>query len=226
MYVSQLRKLVGQGAAADEGARLPAAGRTRGARRRALRAPDATRQGQGCAGAVARPASLRRSPTADSRSRRSRAWRSCGCRRSRIGSRPISPSAATRQLVGELEALVSEHRCGSACVASSCSPSTGPAARQRRSRHIKVRAGSLTDELGIELGRELRELEPADPAQDPSLDRRAAGRRGGRRGRAPSSVARTSSATRGRTRRSSGGAGTCSAHRGRAGDRKTVSPRS
>ena len=61
-------------------------------------------------------------------------------------------------------------RCASACGRSTCSRSTGRAARRRRWRASAQARRALVDELGLEPGRELRELEQAILAQDPALD--------------------------------------------------------
>ena len=110
------------------------------------------------------------SPTRSSRGRPSRVLRSCDWLRSSAGSRLTSNSAATRDLVGELDALVKVH----------------PLRERMRSQHMLAlyRSGRqaealgsfqeartmLVEELGIEPGPVLRQLELAILRQDSSLD--------------------------------------------------------
>ena len=138
----------------------------------------------------------RRSPTSPTRG--SCRTRPCGSRsgvskRSRSASRPISRLGRHAELVAELEGLVREH----------------PLRERLRAQHMLAlyRSGrqadalasfrdarrSLVDELGIEPGRELRELEQAILAQDPALDRRA---RAALRGRRPLVAAASRSSPR------------------------------
>ena len=141
------------------------------ARRTTRRRSSVRRSGSGAA---------RRSPTSPStRSprRRSPGWRSCAWPRSRSGSTPISRSGATHELVAELEALVARHplrerlrgqlmlalyRCG----------------RQAEALEVYQDARRvLVDELGLEPGRALQELEQAILRQDPIARRPSAPRR-------------------------------------------------
>ena len=105
-----------------------------------------------------------------SRRPRSRGSRRRGSRRSRIGSTPILLSGSRRGWSGELESLVAEHplrerlqgqlmlalyRCGRQADALES--------------YRKARA-SLVEELGLEPGPRLQELERAILAHDPALD--------------------------------------------------------
>ena len=108
VYVSQLRKIVGD-RVSREGGRLPVAHRSGRARRGTLRAarergrrraaPTFVSRGRRAARRGARPLARTRArgPRATSRSRRarSRASRSCASSRTRTGSRPSSGSGAT-----------------------------------------------------------------------------------------------------------------------------------
>ena len=167
--------------------------RAAGGRGQARRWPRARRDGgaraSGGAGAVARTAAgrprfERRSPQARDRAARGAAAGRAGA----IGSRPTWRWAATTWSASSRRWSPST-RCASACGASSCSRSTARAGRPRRSS-LPGRAPALVDELGIEPGRELRELEQAILRQDPALDlapvaaERAAGRGRVRRPRA------------------------------------------
>ena len=73
-------------------------------------------------------------------------------------------------LVPELEALTASTRCASGCAGSSCSRSTGRGGRPRRCACTRDTRRRLVDELGIEPGQRLRELEQAILRQDPALD--------------------------------------------------------
>ena len=122
VYVSQLRKLVGDAWSRDgagyslrvEPDELDAARfeRLAGEAAAALGRSELRRGSRACRrGAGARGAGPRSSTfsTSRSHSRRSCGSRSCGWPRSRTGSRRRSASAATTRSIGELEALVAEH---------------------------------------------------------------------------------------------------------------------
>ena len=105
------------------------------------------------------------------------------------------------ELVPELEALVAEQPVPRAArAASSCSRSTAPGGRQRRSTCTGGAAPAARDELGLEPGEELRRLEQAILAHDraiagprpPGAPARR-GRRARRRARWPSRSAPSSS---------------------------------
>ena len=90
--------------------------------------------------------------------------------RSEIVSTRISPSAANVELLPELETLVAGAICTvNACGASSCSRP------HRAGRQADVLAAYqatrqvLVDELGLEPGRELREMEAAILVHEPAL---------------------------------------------------------
>ena len=72
------------------------------------------------------------------------------------------------ELVAELEALVEASRCASAPAGSSCSRFTARVVRPMRSLPTESRE-TLVEELGIDPGPELRELEAAILRQDASL---------------------------------------------------------
>ena len=94
---------------------------------------------------------------------------SCGSRRSRNASRPTSPSAVDAALVTELETLVSEHPYRERLRAQLM------LALYRSGRQADAldayQAGRrvLQDELGLEPGKELRDLEAAILRQDEAL---------------------------------------------------------
>ena len=111
----------------------------------------------------------RTSPMRTSRSRPSHGWKSCGSRRSSAGSKPISswPPRGPRRRA----------RCprqGASVARADAEPaharplSVGPAGGCTGSYH-EARA-TLVDELGIEPGPVLHQLERAILRQDPSLD--------------------------------------------------------
>ncbi len=112
----------------------------------------------------------RTSPPSRSRRARSRASKSYAWLPSRSGSRPTSPSAATRSSSPSSRRSSVSIRCGSVCARSSCSPSTARAARRRRSTCTGRRAGCSPTSSGLEPGRRLQELERAILNQDPELD--------------------------------------------------------
>ena len=81
-------------------------------------------------------------------------------RRPRRGAGTPSWSASSRRWSAST-------RCASACAASSCSRSTAPGRQAEALDAYQDARRALVDELGIEPGRELRELEQAILAQDP-----------------------------------------------------------
>ena len=146
------------------------------------RRPRVLRDGAGAV-ARARAGRVRRAVRARSRERTSR---SCGWRASRTGSRPISPSVATRTWPASWRRSSRATRCARRCTGCSCSRSTAPAARPRRSRRYERFRRTLDDELGIEPSATLKELQHQHPQPGPRP--RAARRRAGAR-RTPSGCA-------------------------------------
>ena len=103
--------------------------------------------------------------------------RICGCRRSSCGSTRGSRSASTARSWRSSRSSSPPSRTASGCASSSCSRSTARVASRTRSTPTRTRAASL-DELGVEPGPALRELERAvlrhDPALAPEAPRRGA----------------------------------------------------
>ena len=113
----------------------------------------------------------RRWPSSPSRSR---AWRPPGWRSSsspawRTGSRRTSRWGATRTWSPSSRRWSPAIRCASACAGSSCSASTAPAARRRRSPPTASSAPRIDEQLGLEPSLGLRELERRILQQDPAL---------------------------------------------------------
>ena len=189
VYVSRLRKALGDGGRARHHAPAATAARARRASstptgssgslaegRAALAAGDADRRRAIAARTRSRCGAGRRWPTwRTSRSRRREIARLEELRLAALEERVEADLALGRhaELVGELEALVAEHPRASACARSSCSRSTAAAARPTRSQVYQDARSALVEELGLEPGEELRELERAMLAQDPALDRAA-----------------------------------------------------
>ena len=150
---------------------------------------------------MARPAARRPRLRARSRRPRSRGWRSCASPRSRSASRPTWRSGRHAELVGELEALVARApaaRAPARPAHARALPLRPPGRGARASTGTRARA--LVEELGIEPGRALRELEQAILAQDADArPRRARPRQAPSAGREPSSAASASSTSSARS---------------------------
>ena len=103
---------------------------------------------------------------------RDRAPRGAAARRARGAHRRRARARPPRR--GGRRARGADRRApatASACARSSCSRSTAATARPTRCRSTRTRRSQLVDELGIEPGERLRELERAILAQDPALAR-------------------------------------------------------
>ena len=113
-----------------------------------------------------------------SRPRRSRGSRSCGSRRSSSGSTPTSLSAVSAALVPELEALVAEHPYASGLRAQLMLALYRSGRQADALDAYRTARRTLDDELGLEPGPELRELEAAILRHDAAtVARRLASRR-------------------------------------------------
>ena len=80
------------------------------------------------------------------------------------------PSAATRRSCPSCRASPASTRCANVCRGRRCSPSTAAADRRTPSTLYQSARRRLVDELGLEPGRELRELQRRILEQHPSLD--------------------------------------------------------
>ena len=182
VYVSRLRKLLGDGRlvtrppgyvlrvdpgeldlGALRGARDEGARRWRPATRRRPR-----RLARG-ARALARPAAGRPRLRAV-RAGRDRAARGAAARGARGAHRRRARARAPRELVGELEALVAEHPLRERLRGAADARAVPVRPPGRGARGLPQARAALVDELGLEPGRELRELQAAILRQDPSLD--------------------------------------------------------
>ncbi len=144
--------------------RAARAGGARRARGRATRPPPRSRSARRSRSGAGRRS--RTSSTSRSRRRRSRGSRSCAPSSSRSGSTPISRSAATPSSSPSSRRSSRPSRCASARARSSCSRSTARAGRPTRSPPTAQARETLVEELGIDPGPELRELEAAILRQD------------------------------------------------------------
>ena len=107
--------------------------------------------------------------------------RNCGWRRSSNGSRPISPSAATRTSSASSRPSSASTRCASACGDSSCSPCTGRAGRPRRWRPTAPRGRRSSSTSGSSQGpRSASSRRRSCARTGPRPRRHAAGRRSAR----------------------------------------------
>ena len=182
VYVSRLRKALGGG---RRGARRVAPGYMLRAGRCRARPPRFERARRG--GRGAEPASAaadaargaRALARAAARRLRVRAVRAGGDRpargaplasRSRSGSTPTSRSGATPSSSPSSKRSSRSIRCARVCAAADARALPLRAARPRRSRSTRRRAGRSSTELGIEPEPALQELEKAILRQDPSLE--------------------------------------------------------
>ena len=110
------------------------------------------------------------SRSSGNRSRGSRAGgsRSYASRRSRSGSRPTSRSAGTRELIGELEALIAEHPHRER-LRGQLMLALYRSGRQAEALEAYRQARATLDELGIEPSEELHALEKQILTHDASL---------------------------------------------------------
>ena len=186
MHVSRLRRVLGgdaDGGARHARPRLRAARRARPDRRPPLRAagrpgPRGARRGRsaalgGDAGAgarsLARPAA-RRSRRRAVRPARDRAPRGSARRGARAARWRRGCSSAPMPIWSPRSRRSSPSTpTGSGCARSSCSRSIAPTARPSALQAYQDTRRRLVDELGIEPGERLRELERAILAQDPAL---------------------------------------------------------
>ena len=205
VYVSQLRRALGSTTIVTRSSGYAIDPRAGPARPRALRDPD--RRAEDAppaeAGELLREALalFRGPPLVDApllgpARPRPTGWRSCGWPRSNGGSRPISLGRHTA-LVGELEALVAEHAYRERFHAQLMLAPVPVRPPGRRARGLPARPHDPVEELGLDPGRELQQLEAAILAQDPALDAsQARPARGASRPRCPFRRVRCSAATR------------------------------
>ena len=184
-YVFHLRRALGDGVVAhpaggyelelapgqldaDEFERLAAEGRAGAEPAEIPRPPPASCARRSRCGAARRSPT---SPTSRSRRPRSPAWRSCGWRRWRSASTPISRSAARTELVGELEALIAEHPAARA-VRGQLMLALYRSARQAEALHAyQRRAARALRRARARAGRGAAAARAGDPrSQDPALD--------------------------------------------------------
>ena len=154
----------------------------------------------------------------------SRGSRSCASARSSSGSTPISRSASTPSSSASSRRSSPSTRCASACAAQLMLALYRSGRQAEALEAYQAARTTLVEELGIEPGRALRELQQAILGQDAELDARRARRRcpSGARPRGvfvgrERELAEPST-TRWTTR--SAGRGARPAHRGRARDRQ------
>ena len=178
------------------------------------------------------------SRTSRSRRRRSRGWRSHGWPRSRSGSTRIWRSASTHGWSASSRRSFASIRCASGFVGQLMLALYRSGRQADALEGYRIARRRLVDELGLEPGRELQELERAILAQDPALEApaaqtpsRAARDRSSRVGAAGSLIAAGGSGPAGRDHRRSGEAGGLGASTVRVGaqlagrDRRPQRPR-
>ena len=103
-------------------------------------------------------------------SARSPGWRSSTSPRSSSASTPSSRSAGTRELIGELETLVERHPFRERLRAQLMLALYRSGRQAEALEAYQDARRTLVEELGIEPGRELEELQRAILAQEPTLD--------------------------------------------------------
>ena len=190
VYVSHLRRALGDGRRRDLEGRILARGRGRARRRAALRAarergPRRARRRRSGARRRAPAIGTRRSgagrrwatsPTSGSRRMRPRGSRSCASRRSRSASRPICGSVATPSWWRSSRGSCASIPCASACAPSTCSRSTGRAARRTRWRASARRGARSSTSWGSSRGGSCASSSRRSSRRIPSSTRRACGR--------------------------------------------------
>ena len=162
----------------------------------------AARQAARGAGALARAAARRPRLRAVRPERDRPSRRSSASAHSSNGSTPSSRPAATPSVIGELEALVADHPLRERLRGQLMLGLYRSGRQAEALATYQAARRALVDELGIEPGRQIRELHQAILAQDPSLD--LAPRRAARRSPAhrewPSALTRRPGVRRARAR--------------------------
>ena len=183
-YVSNLRKLLGDGRLVTQGRSYVLRiepGQTDVDRFEALAAQGretlehgdaltAAAVAAGGAGGVAGSARWRISPTSRSLSRRSRGWRRLVWLRWRIGSTRIWRRGRTRGWWASSRRSCASTRCASACAVQLMLALYRSGRQADALEAYRDARRELLDELGLEPGRALAELERAILAHDPALD--------------------------------------------------------